>query len=469
MADGCCELSKMLLERLNGLGLLSTQSGSLLHRGKAAWRWVWSKKETEEIAERLHYFGSQLALHLTYQIKQNQLEQRTWQLSKDDIQTVLARTNDVLLSVNDLKLGIEEKLDKQHEDVLRSIGDLRLLNSQLQVQTTQEVSSASRASSEGISNLEASFSALMLKQNEDMRTYNSEILESLAIVRVENSKLHGRVTQVLPQACSFDNTSLKNLLGSMLDEYQESFISEIRKEFRGTARSEMKGMRAQALQAIDTIQPDRQTRNLETQTTTESAVEPPYPYASEPMQNAEKAPTELGERQRQEKDDIAIIYTKQRFIETRMGIFSLIILDKVIFDPVKPPVSVYELTTHFTPSPRWCSKGFFVAYQKVADARGTPKFGLQLESYRVLDRDHHIWEAIKKRDIEWVRSMLDERVISPDDRNEYSQTVLMVSSELCIPTRLINANVDKYAVLGGNLDIVKALVHSGANINAVDR
>ncbi|KAI1780527.1 hypothetical protein F4818DRAFT_9308 [Hypoxylon cercidicola] len=445
VADGCCELARKLSKRLNDLDLLSAQSGSLLRRGKAAWRWVWNKKEIEEIAERLHYFGSQLSLHMTYQVRQNQLEQRTWQSSKDDVQATLARIDDVLLSTEKLKLGIDEKLDRQHEEVLHSFADLSVRNSQLQTQTIEEVSSASRVASEGIHGLGTSFNAMMLKQ--------SEIFESLATVRVENSELHGRVTQVLPQTHDFDSTSLQYLLKSMLDEYQEKSIMEIRKEFRGTARSEMENLRTQALQALNEMQSGRQTRHPKAETTPEPAVKPSSPYASEPIQNAmgaETAPLKLGEHGRQKKNDISIVYTKRRWIDTRIGTFWFRIRDKVVFDSVKPPVSVYELTVHFTPSPRWCSKSFSVAYQKVADARGGPKFGLQLESYRVLDNDHEVWKAIREHDVDSVRTMLAERVISPYDHRHDGWALL------------------SHATLFGNLDMVKALVHSGADINAVD-
>ncbi|XXG97669.1 hypothetical protein Hte_003976 [Hypoxylon texense] len=469
VADGCCELAKKLLERLNSLDLLSAQSGGRLRRSKAAWRWVWNKKETEEIAERLHYFGSQLALHMTYQIKQSQLEQRTWQPNKNDIQAILARTDDVLLSIDSLKLGIE-KLDERHEDVLGSIKDLGSLSSQLQAQTTQEVTSASRETSERISDLEASFNASMLKQNEDVRTHSSKILESLATVRVENSELHSRVTQVLPQDRSFDNTSLQHVLRSVLDEYQESFLSEIRKEFRGTARSEMESMRAQALQALDGMQSGRKACASEIQSGLEVVVKPSF-HPSMPARatkGSKEATLESREHRRQQKSNITMLYATVWGVETRIGTFWLNIRDKVIFDPVKPPVNVYELTTHFIPSPRWCSKGFHVAYQKVADPRGIPKFGLRLESYCVLDDDHKTWAAIRQHDTDSVRNMLAERVISPNDRDTYGMTLLGVSFKFSSSIGLVNTNVNKLAVVSGGLDTVKALIHSGADINAVD-
>ncbi|KAI1764310.1 hypothetical protein GGR53DRAFT_324147 [Hypoxylon sp. FL1150] len=449
LADGCCELANKLSRRLYRLGLSSAQSGSILRRGKAAWRWVWNKKETEEIVERLHYFGSQLAFHMTYQIKQNQLGQA----SKDDTQAVLRRTNEVLLSIEGLRLSIHEKLDKQHKDVLESIANVEAVNRQLQAQTTHEMSLASQATSKGIHDLGTSLSTLMLKQNEDMRASKSEILESLATIRVENSELHSRATQVLPYTRDFDSASLRHLLGSMLDEYNENIILGIRKEFRSTALRDMESMRTQALHALDGMQPETKTRVSMAQSAPEPAAEPSSPESSMLTQatiDTEGDALKSRDNIRQKKKNITLVYAYYQLIETRIGTLSFIIRDRVVFDPVKPPVSVYELTAHFTPSPQWCSKGLLVTYEKVTDARGTPRLGFQLEPYRILDNEHKVWEVIYEHDIDSLRCMLAERVISPNDRDSDGKTLLME------------------AIQCGRLDLVKALVHSGADINATD-
>lgn len=366
---------------------------------------------------------------MTYQIKQGQLEQRTWQSSKDDMQAVLARTNDVLLSIEALRLDIHEKLDKQHEDILKSIADGSALNSRLQAQMTHEVSLASQATSKGIHNLETSLSTLMLKQNQDMRAHNSDVLESLATIRVENSKLYGQATQVLPQTCNFDTTSFQHILVSMLDEYKDNIITDIRKEFRGTALSEMESLRTQTLQALDRMQSDRQTRISSTQLVPEPMAEPSSPYCSILTQATIGTEDIIESRDHrwQQKKDITIVYTYHRRITTRIGTLRLIIRDTAIFDPIKPPVSVYQLTAHFILSPRWYSKGFLVAYEKVTDARGTPKFGLQLQPYRVFGDDHRIWQVIYEDDIDLFRNMLSQRNISTYDRDSYGNTLLAVS------------------------------------------
>lgn len=472
VADGCCELSKKLLLRLENLGLLSAQHGSLRRRGKAAWKWVWNKKEIEETAAKLHRFGAQLAFHMTYQIRETQQEQRTWQSSKDDIQDVIHRINDVTHAVENLRNDVCEKLGRHHEEVLDSFTELRNQNSQLQVQMTQEISSTSLTLSSGIGNLEASVSAMMLKQSEEMKMYHSDIRQSLATVQVENSEFHGRTTQIMPQADNFNNTCFRDVLRSMLDEYQEKLLSEVRKEFRGTARSEMESLQNEALQALDRMQTDSQGYNSEAQTTPEYEIEPYHDdtrtglVETNTMEEAQREPQKYG---RQQKKDITMNFTKIWWIETRMGNFSLIIQDKVIFDPIKPPINVYELTAHFIPSPRWCAKGCSVAYRKTTDSRGSPQFGLQLETYRVLDDDHEVWEAIWDSNVDLIRSMLAQRVIFPSDRGMNGSTLLHVSYRTKSSTRLDNANVEKRAVWYGRLDIIKTLVQSGADVNARDR
>ncbi|KAI1381484.1 hypothetical protein F4677DRAFT_452350 [Hypoxylon crocopeplum] len=428
VADGCCDLAKKLLKRLDDLGLLSPQTENFFRRGKMAWRWIWNKKEIEEIACRLHYFGSQLAIHMTYQVRQAQQDQKTWQSSKDDTQAVLDKISGILPLIENLKLDVHDKLDRHHADLLNSLADLSTHNSQLQLRATQEASSTVQVVSERIGDLETSVGAMMLENKEGMKTYHSDILESLATVQSQNSEFRAVATQVLSQTCNFDTASFQNVMRLILDEYQEKFLSEVRKEFRGTARAEMESLQSQAFQALDRMQNDLQAADSETEKS-------PYPMMeSHPRSgkeiNAHEVPLEQQDHYRQQKINVAIAFRKTWPIHTRLGIMWLNIQDKAVFDPVNSPISVYELTVQFIPSPCWFSKSFSVAYSKTTDGRGSPRFGLQFETYRVLNQDHMVWKTIENNDIGSFRSMLSNKTILPSDRYIDGSTLLRISTAL---------------------------------------
>ncbi|KAI0181911.1 hypothetical protein GGR52DRAFT_60508 [Hypoxylon sp. FL1284] len=131
---------------------------------------------------------------MPHQIKQSQLEQRTWQLSKDDIQSLLVRHNNVLPSIEHLRVSTHEKLDKQHEHVLESLARSR---ASVQSQMTQQVSTTSQVTSKALGELGSSFGVMVLKQTDNIRAQGSDILVSLAAIRVESSELHGQITQLL--------------------------------------------------------------------------------------------------------------------------------------------------------------------------------------------------------------------------------------------------------------------------------
>ncbi|KAI2632435.1 hypothetical protein GGR54DRAFT_583445 [Hypoxylon sp. NC1633] len=452
VADGCCDLAAKLLKRLGDIGLLSTQNDSILRRGKVAWRWVWNKQEIDEIANRLHYFGSQLALHITYQIRQNQNEQRACQSSKDDIQNVLTKLNEIMPSVEDLRLSVHEKLDRHHTDVLNSLTDLRSQSSQLQKQVTQETFSTAQTLTGRIGDMETSVGAMILDNREDMKAYHSSIQESLATIQVQNTEFHANATQVSPQASYLDTASFQVVLKSMFDEHQEKLLSEVRKEFRGTARDEMESLRTQSLQALGRIQSGLQANGSQTKEDCFHARES-YSYCE--IQNraetsARESTPDSQEYHRQRKSSLTMF--KRFWVRySRIGTFRLAVQNETTFDPIMPPVSVYRLSVQFTPSLRWFSRGACVTYQSVTDARGGPRFGVQFESYRVLDDDdHEAWKAIRNGDVDSIRNMLSQRVLFPSDRKSYGWTLL------------------DYAVFCGRLEIVKTLVQSGADINAVD-
>ncbi|KAI2602626.1 hypothetical protein GGR54DRAFT_633842 [Hypoxylon sp. NC1633] len=443
IADGCCQLAKKLLKRLDDLGLLSVQNDNLFRRGKMAWRWVWNKKEIDEIASRLHYFGSQIALHITYQIKEAQSDQQTRQSSKDDIQAILAKNADVISSIQSLSHDVQDKLEGNYTKLYSSLSNLSAQTSQLQLQVTQETSQATGTILNGIKNLETSLGTMVLKSSQASEAYHFNFTESLARIQVQNSKFQARVSQEVPQAGAFDTASFQNVMRSMLDEYQEKLLSEVRKEFRGTARAEMECLRSQAFGALDGMQSDLQGHTTKTEEKSDNSMEEGY-KTTYPSGMREASQKDC----QQQKHNTTIALRNHRWIETRFGTISLMIQDKVTFNPGKAPVGVYELTVLFAPSPRWYSKSFALSYRKTTDGRGNPRFGLQFETYRVFDYDHEIEDVITNNDLVSLRSMLSRRVISPSDRM-YGRHPLLFR-----------------AIHYGHIDMVKTLVQSGADVNA---
>ena len=92
---------------------------------------MWNKREIIEINTRLEYFRSQLTLQKVHKIQQIQGESYATQASRNDV-------HDVKTSVE----GLGPKLDANTAEILRSIAEVKVVNSQLHARATQEAPSA---------------------------------------------------------------------------------------------------------------------------------------------------------------------------------------------------------------------------------------------------------------------------------------------------------------------------------------
>ncbi|KAI1462406.1 hypothetical protein F4805DRAFT_132829 [Annulohypoxylon moriforme] len=451
VANKCCELAKNLLKRLDTCGIQPGQNASRLQRAKGAFKAIWNKREIEEISSRLEYFRSELILYYAFQTRKTQLELSERQSSKDDIQPVLDKLDDLGPMIESVKRGVYDKYNVQHSELLGSIADAQSENVRLHTQAAHRGIEGQSTVLNRLEGLQASMTTLNVGV-QDIRCQQSGTIESLAQARVENSTFLAGITQQVSLASNSSST-LQYALRPLLEEYKEKFIAEVKKEFRGTARSQMNNMFENALPALDEMQSLSTTIPPRYATVVSEAISETDrtdfgSQSSSELQNLDTV--KKRSHGKFDKNSFTMIYHKRRWFVSDIGTLSLFIRDCVHFSASGTPTEVYELTAQFIPSPRWLSTGCSIIYKNRIDARGSPELGLRLQSYRVLDDNHEVWRAIGRDNISHIQDMLSQKIISTSDRNVDGRTLL------------------HYAVSLGRLDICKALVQSGADINVHD-
>ncbi|KAI1391381.1 uncharacterized protein F4822DRAFT_184402 [Hypoxylon trugodes] len=421
VADRCCELAKTLLSRLSKCGIQPGQNGGRLQRAKAILNGIWNKQEIEEIAHRLQFFRSELELHYTTQIRKTQLDQQIRQSTKEDLQLVLDRL-DALESL------ISETVTSRHSEILKSIAAARIENARFESRAIQQSAASHSIITSRLDELECSIAATNMNV-QNICARQSEVLESLAHVKVENREFLARITQQVPPTNHF-GASFQHALKPLLEEYMGKFLAGVKKEYRGTARSEMDALLENTLPALGNIQyrtqPDpgnvADEIGLEVDQYNQTPNDP-----SSADEIASFASTDRRATSQLNKSELANIYHYCWGKKTSLGIFSLSIRDKVHLDESKHPTRLYELTVHFIPSPRWFSTGYSMTYHKSTDARGKPEFGLRLKTYRLLGEGHPVLEAIETNDILSLQSMLSQKLVSPSDQTPSGESLFHVS------------------------------------------
>ncbi|OTB11709.1 hypothetical protein K445DRAFT_211630 [Daldinia sp. EC12] len=280
----------------------------------------------------------------------------------------------------------------------------------------------------------------------------SQILESVAHAKVENSSFFATVTQQLPLVN--DSSTLANALQPLLEQYKDEFLIGVKKEFRSAARSAFDDMLQMTPATIDRMQHRSRTAQRvseevlkEGEDTTEKDL-----YTSEWYNAPSEEPKLLSLERRHfgqsDKNSVTIRYQNRLWWNTKLGCLMITIQDRDYFNETRSLTTRYELTVQLTPSPSWMSTGFLMTYKNKTDARGSPEFGLRFKTYRILPRDHDIFNALAKRDVRTVQNMLSQKLVLPSDRDDRGCSLLI------------------YATFVGKLDICKALVQGGTDINA---
>ncbi|KAI0881092.1 uncharacterized protein GGS22DRAFT_181907 [Annulohypoxylon maeteangense] len=419
VADKCCELANDLLKRLDACGI---KPGTL--------KTIWNKREIGEISSRLENFRSELILYYAFQNGKTQADQQQRQSSKDDIQAILDRLDDLGPVIERVKHGIIDKSNVQHSELLNSIAEARSENAQFHAQASKQVLADQSAVLGKLDGLEASMTTLNVGI-QDMQRQHSSTIEPLAQATVENSTFLASIVQHVSLS-SGSGSSLRHALRPLLEEYKETFIAEVKKEFRVAARSEMENMLQKAFPALDEMQSRGEATQREHTAVVDEVSSETGPGDFDSQSSFEPQDPEIIRKQNPDQSDknrLTIIYRKSWFLKTSIGILSLNIRDRIYFDAFGSPTEVYELAAQFTPSPRWFSTGRLLIYENRSDARGSPEFGLRLRSHRVLDKNHEVWGVIRSGHISRLCDMLSQKIISTSDTNAFGRTLLYESRQ----------------------------------------
>ncbi|KAI1405706.1 hypothetical protein F4819DRAFT_376640 [Hypoxylon fuscum] len=454
VADRCCELANDLLGRLQKCGIQPGQNGSRFQRTKVAFKSLWNKKEIVEISNRLQLFRSELNLHYTTQIRKTQLDQQTRHSTTDDAQETLRRIDNLGTLIGDLQLDINGTVNSRCSEILDCITVSQSENSQLHAQATQQALVGHAALLNRLDNLQLSMETANISLG-NVQTRQSETLDSIARVRVENSAFLVSATQ---QVSSDDSSgaSFRNVIKPLFEEFMDRALTEMKKEYRNTARSETDNLMNNVLPVLHEMQyRSRATRQDSPDVTdeTESQIDRGDIGLRSSSFESQRIKVLHGQAsRRQDKKSVTIVYRNSWDWKTKLGNFFLAIHDRVYFDAYGRATSIYELTAQFVPSSSWFSTGCSIKYETISDARGDPKFCFRPpKTFRVLEEDHYVWDAIRRNDVSSIQSMLSQKLISPSDQNSVGFTLL------------------HEAMLYNGLDITKALVQSGADINACDQ
>ncbi|KAH9909472.1 hypothetical protein F4778DRAFT_169 [Xylariomycetidae sp. FL2044] len=448
LANGCCHLAKKLLQRLDDLSILSSQKDSRLRRTKTAIKCLWTQREVNETANQLHHFRSEICLHLVHQVRQSQETLQGYQASKDDVQHLLAKVEALQTPIEDMRLGLHEKLDNHHSEILNSVNQSETKSLEYKNDITNAIVSSTRE-------IQDSQVSLIQDLTRQIKNQHSITGDSIGQVRVENSAFYAQAMEVIRPGNHPSSSLLSPLMG-FLEEYQHTLLATAKKELQGSVELELKKIQETVFQAAY----EAQTRNKEYHhepNNTQNSGSCSKEYDDTGKLYAEKSrQTEreytCGERRpRRKRSDISLIYANRWTVETSFGMLILSIQEIAVFDSNRLEYSVYEIAAQLNPFPQWLSTGCSITYRKTTDAQRNSDFNFRPKIYRVLSRDHRVWEAILGDDVESVRTRLAQKVVGPSDCTEDGMTILHV------------------AVLCGKLEICKTLVASGADINARDR
>ncbi|KAI1659918.1 hypothetical protein F4813DRAFT_387409 [Daldinia decipiens] len=352
--------------------------------------------------------------------------------------TTLGKLNDLKKSIDDVKSDLRRTANDQHIEILNSVKKARNENTLFHTQSAQQAIADHSLVYQGLGDLRDSMKNITTGL-QHIQVRQSETLESLAHVKVENSTFFATVTQQIPLAS--DSSTLVHALRPLLEQYKDEILAGVKKEYRSAARTEFDNIIQNTPAALNEMQHRSGTAQHDSERVVVGSKETTEmdSYTSESHTTPFEDPKPLlPKRQalgRPDKNSITMLYYNWREWQTRLGTLVFIIRDRVHFNEYGRPIKMYELTVHFTPSPSWLSTGFSMTYENKTDARGGPEFGLSFKTYRVLPDDHEVIRAIENGDVCTVRNMLSQKLVSPSDRNLDGWPLLM------------------YAVVSGELDI----------------
>lgn len=114
---------------------------------------------------------------------------------------------------------------------------------------------------------------------------------------------------------------------------------------------------------------------------------------------------------------------------TAFGNFHVRSRHTVSFDQQFRPTETYEVTARVLHASRcWFATGCEINFKCVTDAGGVRSWTWkQPNTYRMLDENNKVFEAIRDNEVDTARDMLSNRKMFPSDRDQDGYTRLQVS------------------------------------------
>ncbi|KAI1840819.1 hypothetical protein JX266_012967 [Neoarthrinium moseri] len=110
VAEGCCELARQLLQRLETCGIHPGRQATFLKRSKTALKCMWNKREIQEITERLHHFRSEIQFHLMSRVSARQISPIALQSIDDQLKKTARQLEELSMENKGLETQIQNTI-----------------------------------------------------------------------------------------------------------------------------------------------------------------------------------------------------------------------------------------------------------------------------------------------------------------------------------------------------------------------
>ncbi|KAI1874006.1 uncharacterized protein JN550_002585 [Neoarthrinium moseri] len=419
VAEGCCVLARQLLQRLETCGVHPGRQATFLKRSKTALKCMWNKREIQEITERLHHFRSEIQFHLMSRASARQISPIALQSIDDQLKKAARQLEE---------LSMENKgLETQIQNTISLInGNHAALSHQITQWQPQEKSQSQNSVGFGLEG-------------------DRRFAGSFQPVSTPESILS-----------PFEDT-----FGAGFREIQGSIIEAVRDELKANSLAELAcvetffrhATQQMEIRLGDALKSSRENTELSSGLQVEKTVSMKEPTT--PEMNSKGDDTETVRRYQHQtiRTDVSLnIYTvlcRRRWsIDVGLGEFYLKYEHLVEFISSGPARDIFEINAHWIPSPAYFSTGITGDFRYLTHPCAPPKLIFQPRIYRVLPSYHEAWEVIQRGDLISVRRMLTEKTMLPSDQNAFGEGLL------------------HFAAFHGEVDICKALISCGADVDA---
>ncbi|KAH6652789.1 hypothetical protein BKA67DRAFT_677958 [Truncatella angustata] len=441
---GCCLLAQQLLQRLEGCGIRPGQTNTFTARARSTLKCMWNKREVQDISDRLERFRTEISLHLICQIEQRQMLYQTLLPKKEDLAALQDTVNELQSQIR----SIQSQFDTRSGQ-LQSMPNFSIL---LGSEQPQSLSETARAVTVVASKQDEILEQLgYLKQDlATTQNQNDAMFDSLASFKTSNEELYNQSTQAAASFAEF-GPAFQTALRTGLLECQQAILAGVEKSVKDALKTEFTDLQAILSPTVQNpyvcMANDCAMRDPRSETSDLDCVTRKDSWPSEVNHRAYFS---IHEKKNIRRQDSVVLHSYFRIKTSKIGTMLIMIWYKVKFDHLGSSKSVFELAVNLVPNLSWFSTGCSATFRKEVDNKGVLQLNHHLHTYRVIQVEHDAIRAVERGDLEIVRMMLDERTVLPTDRDSGGSTLL------------------HYAVAHGRLDILKALVARGADVNAQD-